>query len=143
MITNHKLKIWTIITHALIVVGFGHGAIFFGFLAIFWFPYFTKAPFSFLLTAPFESRLPVAGLATLLGQVFLIYSILSKENKPKAIAHLVGIGLLWLSLLYFTYGMDEGPSVHFATLTAIPFLICTLIAFAGRPLGKFYKWIID
>ncbi len=40
--TTKKLKIWTIITHALIIVGAGHGILFFFMIEIVSFPYIQK-----------------------------------------------------------------------------------------------------
>jgi hypothetical protein len=141
MNTSKKLKIWTIITQAFILVGFGHGILFFLIIEILWFPYFNKEHFSFDLNASFENHLPVVGLLTLLGQCAVIISILLKSYKIKVAFQILGFVLFWLSIFYFTYNIEESSSVHFATITCFPFAICTIIAFAGRPISEFYKYV--
>ena len=143
MTTSRKLKIWTIITHAFILVGFGHGILFFLMIEIFWFPYFTKEHFSFVLSSSFESHLPVVGLTTLLGQIALIFSILNKRYKLKVGFQIIGLILFWTSILYFTYNTTKNNYIHFATVTVVPFAICTIITFVGQPVKRFYKWILD
>jgi hypothetical protein len=142
MTTNKKVKIWTIITHAFILVGFGHGVAFFLIIEIIWFPYFTK-DFSFDLYAPFNSHLPVVGLTALLGQIALIFSILNKRQEVKIAFQITGLLLLWTSILYFTYTSSEDHYTHFAALTCIPFAICTIITFAGQSIKRFYNWIFN
>ncbi|QEC67161.1 hypothetical protein FRZ67_07590 [Panacibacter ginsenosidivorans] len=141
MNTSKKLKIWTIITQAFILVGFGHGILFFLIIEILWFPYFNKEHFSFDLNASFENHLPVAGLLTLLGQCAFIISILLKNYKIKMTLQILGFVLFWVSIFYFVYNIEESPGVHFATITFFPFVISTIIAFAGKPISKFYKYI--
>jgi hypothetical protein len=131
MTTSKKLKIWTIVTHALIVVGFGHGILCFAVIEILWFPYFTKGPFSFMLDSSFQARLNVVGLMTLLGQAMLIFSILNKRQEFKVIFHKIGLILFWLSIMYFNYSIEKSQNIYFATITCIPFFICSLIALVG------------
>lgn len=141
--TGKKLKIWTIITHALILVGFGHGILFFVLIEIFWFPYFTRKHFSFAFNASFESHLPIVGLTTLLGQVFLTLSLLRQKQTFKIVYHIAGLCLLWLSIIYFTINIEKDTYVHFTTISCIPFLFCTIIVFAGEPIRRFYNWVLD
>lgn len=137
MITTTKLKIWTIISHALIVVGFGHGILTLGVVEVFWVPNIAKAGFTFSLNASFEARLPMVALTTLLGQLAIIYSIFNK----KLAFHLLGLGFLWLSIIYFNVGISTDAYVHFAIWTAVPFFICTLIVFVTQPLKQLYRWV--
>lgn len=143
MITSKKLKIWTIITHAFILVGFGHGVACFLIIEILWFPYFTRQPFSLSLNASFESHLPMVGLTTLLGQIAFIISILSKRSEIKLTFQITGLILFWISILYFNHYIDEGYSIGFATITGLPFIVCTIITFVGQPLKRFYNWVLD
>jgi hypothetical protein len=147
MTTSRKLKIWILATHALIVVGFGHGILFFFIIEIVGFPFVTKSNFSFLLNVPFESRLPMVGLTSLCGQIMLLVSIVSSGKTTKFSCQIIGLVLLWLSIVYFTWTINHDDYVHFATITALPFCICTIITFAGQPIGqtakKISRWARD
>jgi hypothetical protein len=143
MITSSKLKIWTIITHALILFGAGHGGGFFALMEIFSFPYFTHEHFSFSFNPSIEDHFPVIGLTTLLGQIALLFSILYKHKKVKLTFHLIGIIFLWLSLAYFIYDAKKGSHIYLGAITCIPFVVCTIIAFAGKPIRKIYLWMLD
>jgi hypothetical protein len=143
MTTSRKLKIWTIITHAFIVVGFGHGIITLGFIEVFWFPYITKDGFTFFFNSSFEARLPTIGLLTLIGQASLACSTFTKRDRWALAFQLLGLLFLWLSIVYFVIYLSKEHYIQFGTLTAIPFLICTLIMFIGKPLKELYKWAID
>jgi hypothetical protein len=143
MNTSRKLKIWTMITPGLIVVGWGHGILFFFLIEIFGFPYFSNENISFRLTLPFESRMPLVGFWILLGQVFILVSIFVKRPNLKLATHVIGILVLWIGVLYFTYNLTHERYVHFATFTVIPFAICTMLTFTGSYLRTFYNWVID
>lgn len=143
MTTSRKLKIWTIITHALIVVGFGHGILFFGLIEILFFHYITKEHLDFSLNADFGSHLPVIGLITFLGQLALLLSILKKKNNFKILLQIIGLGFLWLSIMYFILDAGKDNYIHFGTLTCIPFVICTTITFFGQFFKRTYYWVVD
>ena len=143
MTTTRKLKIWTLATHAFIVAGFGHGIVFFFLIEILWFPFVTKDNITFLLNAPFESRLPVVGLTSLCGQIATLISILSDNKIIKSGWQIFGLILLWLSILYFIWTIGQDTNVNFATITATPFCICTLLAFVGQPIKTAYRWVVD
>lgn len=140
--TRKKLKIWTVITHALIVVGFAHGIQNFAVIEILWFPYITRHPFSFNLSASFEAYLPVVGLTTIIGQILLISSILQKRLYPRISLQIFGLAFLWLSVFYFIQTSYDGDS-HFGGFTAIPFALCTILIFLGYSLKKGYDRIIN
>lgn len=143
MITSKKIKIWTIITHAFIVIGAGHGVAFFALIEILSFPYFTQEYFSFSFTPSVENHFPVIGLTSLLGQIALLFSILHKRHNFKIISQIIGIVFLWLSLAYFIYDAKKDNYIHFGTITSIPFVICTVIAFTGRPIRKICNWVLN
>jgi hypothetical protein len=126
MNTSRKLKIWTLITHGLIIVGWGHGILFFFLIEFF----------------GFTENFPVVGGAILLGQLFILLSFLLKTARFKVITHITGLFFLWLSIVYFVYSSRDDYSFHFATLTAFPFAWCTIITFLGTYLQKFYDWLI-
>jgi len=143
MTTNRRLKIWSLATHALIVVGFGHGILFFFIIEIFEFPFVTKGNFSLLFNVPFESRLPIVGLTSLCGQIALLVSIANTDKITKLSCQIIGLILLWLSIIYFTWTINRDYDVHFSTITGLPFCICTLITFAGQPIKKVDRWVRD
>ena len=141
MKTSKKLKIWTLATHAFILVGFGHGILFFFFIEILWFPFVTKNNLSLIFNSSFESRLPIIGLTTLLGQISILISVLNDNKKIKLLGQIAGLTLLWLSIIYFTWTLERDSDVHFATITAFPFCICTIATFVGQPIQKTVKKI--
>lgn len=66
MTTNRKLKIWTIVSHGLIIIGAGHGILFLFIIEILAFPYVTKENFSFSFSSV-DNHFPIVGLTTFLG----------------------------------------------------------------------------
>ncbi len=142
MITSRKLKIWTIVSHGLIIIGAGHGILFLFIIEILAFPYLTKANFSFSFSSG-DNHFPVVGLLTFLGQAALIFSLLQKKQRLKNVSQIIGLCLLWLSIIYFTYDTSKDSYIHIALLTAIPFAICTIITFLGQLIKRFYHWVID
>jgi hypothetical protein len=142
MTTTKKLKIWTLVTHGLIIIGAGHGILFLFIIEIFSFPYVTKENFSFLFNGV-ENHFPVVGLLSFLGQATLIFSIIHHKKKLQNVAQIIGLSLLWLSVVYFTYDTTKDAYTHIALVTAIPFVICTIITFVGQLLKRLYNWIID
>jgi len=139
MITSRKIKIWTLATQALIVVGFGHGILVFFIIEILAFPLMTKGNFSFFFNAPFQNRLPMVGLTSLFGQVALLASIANGNKITKLTCQIIGLILLWLSIIYFTWTINRDYNVHFATITALPFCICTVVTLVGQPIGQTIK----
>lgn len=143
MTVNKKLKIWTVITHAFIMVGFGHGILTFLVIEVMWFPYVSSEHFSLALSASFKAHLPVIGLMTLLGQVAFLFSILLKQQGVKNLLQLSGLVLCWAGVVYFVFDTTKDAGIHFGTVTCIPFVICTLITFIGRPMKRLYYWVLD
>jgi hypothetical protein len=102
------------ITHGLIVVGYGHGILFIFLLEIVWFS--------------------LIGYLILLGQVCIVSSMFLKKGALKTASHITGLLLLWASVA-FLLNMDEP---YFVWLTATPFIICTVITLAGGYLKKLF-----
>jgi peptidoglycan/LPS O-acetylase OafA/YrhL len=142
MITTKKLKIWTIISHGLIIVGAGHGILFLFIIEIFFFPYVTKDNFNFSFSTD-DNHFPIVGLTTLLGQTTLVLSILNKKQKLKNIFQVIGLCLLWLSIVYFINDTTKDAYIHLALITVIPFAICTIISLIGHHISRLYNWIDD
>ena len=135
MITSLKLKIWTIFSHALIIIGAGHGILFLFVIEILTFPYVTddKFSFSFFLI---DNHLSVVGLTTFLGQITLLFSIFNKKQVAKNVSQVIGLCLLWLSVLYFTYDASKDSYKHIALWSTLPFVICTIMTFCGPAIKK-------
>lgn len=142
MITNRKLKIWTIVSHGLIIVGAGHGILFLFIIEILAFPYLTKENFSFSFHSV-DDHFPVVGLMAFLGQAVMIFSILNNKQKIKNPTQIIGLSLFWISIIYFIYDTIKDSYTHISLLTAVPFTICTLITFPGKQFRRFYDWIIN
>lgn len=142
MSVNRSLKIWTIITHCFIIIGAGHGIACLGLVEIVTFPYFTYEGFSFQFDFSSGNPLPVVGLFSFLGQIALVSSILIKRSALKVAAHIGGFVLLWLSVLFFVFASRGDYYVHFLTVSAVPFSICTLITFIGPSIHRgYHRWL--
>ena len=135
MTTSKKLKIWTIVSHGLIIIGAGHGILFLFIIEILAFPYLTNDNFSFSFNSV-DNHFSVVGLTTFLGQAALIFSMWHNKQKFKNISHIIGLCLLWLSIIYFTCDTTKDNYTHIALLTAVPFAICTIITLFGQLLKK-------
>ena len=142
MTTTKKLKYWTIVAHRLIIIGAGHGVIFFFILEILFFPYVTNNNFSFVFNVA-GNHFPVVDLATFLGQAALAYSISHRKQMVKNIFQIPGLCLLWMSIVYFIYDTSRDTYIHFVLITAVPFAICTMVTFLRKPIKKLYNHIID
>lgn len=113
MTSNRNLKIATLISHAGIVVGFGHGILTMGILELLWFPCFSGGPVSFRPDAPLEARLSVVCLCSFLGQAGLLYSLFAKQGRGKRAGHLLGLLLLWGSIAFFYGRSGRGTECSF------------------------------
>jgi len=113
MNTSRSIKIWTLIAHGVIIVGAGHGIIFFFLLEF--------SVFTGIFTA--------AAAAILLGQLAIALSMLKKTARYKILLHFLGLLFLWISIVYFIYSNRNDDYVHFLTITAIPFVVCTVLTF--------------
>jgi len=142
MNTSRKLKIWTLISNALIIVGWGHGILFFFLIEIFYLPDLPKQ-YSWGLTSDFDASLPMVGFWMLLGQLLVVASMVIKSANLKTISHVIGIVFLWTSIIYFIYGASGDRYTHFATVTALPFAFCTVITFVGRYIKMYWRKMIE
>jgi hypothetical protein len=140
--TNKKLKILTIISHGFIIIGAGHGIACLFVIEILWFPYLAKDNFSISFSGV-DNHFPVVGLTTLVGQASLLCSILLRRQGLKNMFQVAGVFFLWLGLIYFICDTTSNTSIHIASITAIPFAICTIITLLGIHLRRFYYWVVD
>jgi hypothetical protein len=121
MNTSRTLKIWTLITFGVIVVGWGHGILFFFLVEFF----------------GYAGHLSIVAAAILLGQLSIVLSIVKKEARFKVIGHIIGLFFLWAGILYFVYSARDRHYV-FITFSVLPFVVCTILTFAGRYIKRLY-----
>jgi hypothetical protein len=134
MNSSRKLKIWTLLTQACIVVGAGHGA---APLILFEAMGFIQ-PFGDDI---FQNKLSQAVLffsvVTLVGQVCTIASILSNRHALKRQLHIIGISLLFASTFYIGAVVYFDPNSVFLYVTCLPFIVCVLLTILGSRLARF------
>ena len=140
MNTSWKLKIWTIITHGLIFIGAGHGISILFFFELTAFPFIGRGNFGYWFNG-IEEQFTEAGLPMFVGQIMLIASNYIRQDGLRLLFQIVGLGLLWLNLVYFMYGTYGDYYFQIAYFTVIPFAICTLAAFIGKPLKELLNLI--
>lgn len=138
MLFTKKIKIWILITHGLILVGAGHGAAFLFMLPI--------ASVIGLAGSELTSNDDVMLLTSLLifvGQLCLLLSIKRREEFAKKILHVLGLILLWLSLIYLVFQSGNDRYVAIVWISVTPFAVCTVLTFFGDLFRKIYNRIID
>lgn len=132
MILTTRLKIWTLISHAFIVIGLGHGIATFGVAEFFW------------LSTIFESKhssgedghislsiLQLVAFICLAGQITTITSILLRHSSSNRWMHFGGLCLLWASVIIYAYGIRNDNYAHLAVLSCLPFVYCTVRTLFG------------
>jgi hypothetical protein len=88
MISTKKLKIWTMVTHGLIIIGMGHGIACLGILEMFWFYGCIKAIFDLSFSLFVTTISPVV-ILSLLGQAAVLFSLFNKDKTYKTISYIV------------------------------------------------------
>jgi hypothetical protein len=129
--TNFKrLTIWTIVLNFFIIIGAGHGIACVGLLEIV--GLFHKfnigtEDFSLSLTATYDKSLSTVALFALVGHIFLIVSILTKNIKQIFWTQIIGLFFVWASFYFLThnYFIDDLSQIGF--FTGLPFLIVSTI----------------
>jgi hypothetical protein len=142
MIRTTSIKIWALLAHAFIIIGIGHGIATLGILeagglaAL-----FQEAP-------PGDSgdvssaTLHLVALLSLIGQIGIIASIYVKV-KATELLHILGLFLLWSSLLIFAYAIRNDDYSYLAFVTCIPFFYFTIRTLAGRYIQKMWHRVLD
>ena len=138
MILTKSIKIWTMLTHAFIIVGMGHGVLTLGILEA----VSISTIFSKLEAAEGGDVSSIAlrtfGLLALIGQIAIIASIFVKVKSTGIILHLSGLFFLWSSLLTFAYSIRNDHYSHLAVWTCFPFLYFTIRTLIGRHIQKLW-----
>ena len=129
--TNFKrLTIWTIVLNFFIIIGAGHGIACVGLLELVGlFHKFNIGTenFSLSLTATYDKSLLTAALFALVGHLFLVASILTKNINRIFWAQIIGLFFVWASFYYLihNYFIDNLSQIGF--FTGLPFLIVSMI----------------
>lgn len=133
ILSNNKIVLWTIITHAFIIIGAGHGI-------GNWFLLETAYIWE-LITGNISlfhyNFISIAIFLCLIGQSLLIISILSKKTDQKRIFHFSGLTLLWANTIFFLISIQDDNYSHFLYISALPFFIITLAVFLFKAVKKF------
>ena len=124
----NKLKLFTILFHAFIVIGAGHGIGVLIFQDIVSIQSLTETGFQFNNSGTYEDNLLLVGLLSFLGKIILILSIFLKNKQAKQLNALGALCLLWFSVFLLCYGDWHLNDLHkLAFWSSIPFLISSLI----------------
>lgn len=126
------LTIFTVLFNFLIVIAAGHGIVFIGLLEIFWLPQFYSIgtdDFSLSFTSPYDKVTGAAAFLSLVGQIFLIFSLLVKGRKTILVARITGLIILWTGFFYLTRLLFVDTAALFSWVTGLPFLICSVVLF--------------
>lgn len=132
MILTTRLKIWTLISHAFILIGLGHGIATLGIAEFFW------------LSTIFESNhssgedghvslviLQLVAFMCLAGQIGIVTSIFVRRSSFNKWAHLGGLCLLLASVITYAYIIQNDNYAHLAVLSCLPFVYCTINTLLG------------
>jgi hypothetical protein len=132
--TNYKkIIIWIITLNFFIIIGAGHGIGCVGLIEILSFLNTIKGEIlnnddiSFSLTSNYDKSLFAVGLCSLIGQLFLLASLLSEKLKSIIWVKIIGLIFLWIGFYYLihNYFIDNLSQVGF--FTGLPFLTCSFI----------------
>lgn len=130
MMNFKRLTIWTIVLSFFIIIGAGHGIACVGFLEIVGlFHKFNLGTenFSLSLAASYDKSLSAVALFALVGHVFLIVSILTKNYKRLFPTKIIGLLFLWTSFYYLTHNSFSNDLSQIGFVTGIPFFIVSII----------------
>jgi len=129
--TNIKrLTIWTFVLSFFIIIGAGHGIACVGLLEIV--GLFHKfnigtEDFSLSLTASYDKSLAAVALFALVGHIFLIISILTKNYRQLFWIKIIGLLFLWTSFYYLTHNSANDNLSQIGFVTGLPFFIVSII----------------
>jgi|SRR6185437_3329888 len=135
MIISARLKIWTLITHAFIVIGMGHGIITLGIFEVFSIGSLLSPTAGWKDDSNFYVLL-MSSFFALLGQIEMVVSIYAKSEERRKWLNIAGLCLLWGSVITFAYAIREDRSSVLAIVTCIPFAFCTIRAMLGRHIQR-------
>ena len=133
MIRTAKLKIWTLISHACIVIGIGHGISTLGIMAPFWLISVFSGTYNSVGDSDVSSStIQLVALMALFGQFALVLSLFLRSSSTALWVHLIGLWLLWSAIGTYAIGVRDDNYAHLSVITCIPFAYFTLVTFFGR-----------
>jgi hypothetical protein len=124
MVRTTRLKIWTLVCHALILIGLGHGILTLGIADIFWLLSVIDNTQELGDAYGFIFRL--VGLLSLMGQIAIITSIFWKHMIAGKLLQIAGLCLLWTSVIEYAYSLRDDRYAHISFLSCLPFAYCTI-----------------
>ena len=138
MILTTKLKIWTLVCHACIIIGMGHGIVPLGIAELFWISevFFDDK----YLSAPVFQLVAFSALA---GQIGIIIAILLKHLNVARWLHIAGLCLLWTSVVLYAYGIRNDNYSHLGWFTCLPLVYCTIRTLLGEHLKLAWQKLVD
>lgn len=144
---SRRIKIWILITHAIIIVVFGDSFAPMGLLGVldiigvFVINWSKDAHFNFL-------RFPlILGLICLAGQICMLFSLRRFREVIRKRLQLTGFILLWFPVIGFNMAASvlHESEIFITWGTAIPFFFCSINMLIGRQIGeqkdKVLSWI--
>lgn len=143
MILTKSIKIWTLLTHAFIIIGMGHGILTLGILEVFSLTTFFSMPISSDGGDGSSMILRLVGLLSLVGQAAIIASIFVKEKSNDLILHLIGLLFLWFALITFAYGIRNDDYSYLAVWTCIPYMYFTIRTLVGRRIQELWHRVLE
>jgi hypothetical protein len=128
--TNFKSwTIWTITLNFFILIGAGHGLACIGLIelaGLFYGYRLGENPLSFSLTNSYEKSMGVSALFSLIGQIFLLLSLLLKKYNTIFWTRIIGLVLLWVGFYYLTHNFSDDPASQLGFFTGLPFMIMSI-----------------
>jgi hypothetical protein len=119
-----KLILFVVISHALILVGFGHSLAVVG-LTVFFAPAFIASPDFLDLLLLRADALPAMGTLSLLGYLGLIIAFFS-QGRRRSVFYFISVIILWWSIAYLVVPKDSWEIVYPLPPFYFPFLIVSL-----------------
>ena len=135
---NHstKLKIFTLLSQAFILVGAGHGVaplVLFEAVGFFQ-PFDDDFKYSKL-----DWAILIYAVIVLLAQLTIVASIFANNNLFKQRLHIVGVTVLFGSTFFISLLAYSDPNSTLLYWTLIPFLICFLLTIFGKRLASWTR----
>jgi len=104
MILTTRLKIWTLISHACIIIGISHGIATLGIVEFFWLSaIFENKHYSGGDGHVSHSALQVVAFMCLVGQIAIVTSIFVRSSPTDKWIYILGLCLLWASVITYAY----------------------------------------
>ena len=133
-----SLKIATLICHALIIIGMGHGFAPVGFLQFFYVLSIFSISEPAVDAGLFERLMIVGSLLSILGDLLLFLSFARLRERTERMLLIAGVLLLWLALFIWKYATIEKMNTFISVLLMLPFAYCCVRMFWGRTIHDLF-----